>query len=66
MTLKESRDLFVRDVAPILVAQRKWSPASAIAKVEAALRHQDTVGDVQHVRGLYLRMPPAVSKGRTL
>lgn len=60
MTLKESRDLFVRDAAPILVAGRKWSPASTVAKAKAALRHQDTVGDVQHGRGLHLRIPPAI------
>ena len=51
MTLKESRDPFVRGAAPTLATGRKWKPSTAVAVAKIDLRHRDIVGHVQHGRG---------------
>lgn len=51
LTLKESRDPFIRNAVPTLATGRKWDPSLAVAEAKATLRHRDIVGQVQHGRG---------------
>ena len=51
MSLTESQDGAIRMASPRLATGRKWIPSEAIQQAKSALRHGDTVGQVQHGRG---------------
>ena len=51
MTLTQSKDPVVRGAAPTVKTGRKWKPKEAVQQAQAALRHRDIVGQVQHGRG---------------
>ena len=51
MTLTQSKDPVVRSVAPTVKTGRKWNPKEAVQLAQAALRHRDIIGQVQHGRG---------------
>ncbi len=47
MTLKDSRDKSVSTAASPLVTGWKWTPFDAVQQAISALKHKDTVGQVQ-------------------